>query len=134
MSRFTRGELLRSGELVLLGHSVGCLAVLHALAKLPEGVAIAGAVLVAGWFTVDKPWDTLRPWMDTSVDTEAARRACRTMIVLLSDNDPFTADYEANRRAWVERLGAEVRLVPGAKHFNGAEEPAVLSALLDSFP
>jgi hypothetical protein len=127
-------DLLALRELVLLGHSVGCLSVLHALARLPEGVTIAGAVLVAGWFTVDQPWDTLRPWMDVPIDYAAARRACRRMIVLLSDNDPFTADHDTNRRLWNERLGAEVRLAPGAKHFNATEEPAVLSALLEPFP
>jgi hypothetical protein len=120
-----------AAETVLLGHSVGCQAVLRALAGLPAGRHVAGALLVAGWFWVDKPWETLRPWMDTPVDLAAVRAACPRTVVLLSDDDPFTADAAANGRAWEERLGAEVRLVPGAKHFNAAEEPAVLEALLE---
>ena len=53
--------------------------------------------------------------------------------MLLSDNDPYTGDYVANRVAWETRPGAEVRLAPGAHHFNGAEEPAVLATLLGRF-
>ncbi len=118
---------------VLLGHSVGCQAVLRFLAGLPAGVHVAGALLVAGWFWVDNPWPTLRPWMDTPIDLAAVRAACPRLTVLLSDNDPFTTDFAANQAAWEERLGAEVRVLPGAKHFNAADEPAVLEALLQRF-
>ena len=124
----------RAGQRVLVGHSVGAMAVMHGLANLPQGMPVAGAVLVAGWFWVDKPWDTLRPWLDAPLDLAAVRRGCRKMTVLLSDNDPFTADVEANRRAFQERLGADVRVVPGRNHFNAQEEPAVLEALLEPFP
>jgi len=118
---------------VLLGHSVGCQAVLRYLAGLPAGARVAGALLVAGWFTVDRPWPTIRPWIEAPLDLDAARAACPRLVVLLSDNDPFTADHAANRAAWEARLGAEVRLAPGAQHFNGAEEPAVLATLLERF-
>lgn len=114
---------------LLVGHSVGCQAVLRYLAALPPGVRYAGVLLVAGWLWVDKPWETIRPWLDTPLDLAAARRATSKLVVLLSTDDPFTADHEANRRAWEERGGAEVVVVNGGKHFNAAEEPAVLDAL-----
>ncbi len=114
---------------VLLGHSVGCQAVLRYLATLPPGCTVDGVLLVAGWWSVDKPWDSLRPWTDTPVDLARARAASRRFVVLLSDNDPFTSDFRENGRLWRERLGAEVVLVPGARHFNGAQEPSVLDAL-----
>ena len=117
-------------ETVIIGHSVGCQAVLRFLARLPEGARARGALLVAGWFQVDKPWDTLRPWMDTPIDDAAVRAHCDRFVVLLSDNDPFTASYEENGRAWEERLGAQVVMAPGRRHFNEAEEPAVLEALV----
>ena len=114
---------------VLLGHSVGGQAVLRYLAELPAGSTVDGVLLVAGWWSVDKPWDSLRPWTDTPVDLERARAASRRFVVLLSDNDPFTSDFRENGRLWEERLGAEVVLVPGAHHFKGEREPAVLDAL-----
>ncbi len=108
----------------LVGHSVSCLAIVHMLAAFSEG-RVPGAVFVAGWWHVDEPWDTLRPWMETPVDAAAARRAVDRSYVLLSDNDPFTADHRETSRLWRERLGADVRIVPGAAHFNGTREPAV---------
>jgi hypothetical protein len=124
---------LPAEDTVLLGHSVGCQAVLRYLETLPPGHAVAGALLVAGWWEVDKPWDSLRPWLDTPVELARVRGAARRFVVLLSDNDPFTSDHARNRRLWEERLGAEVRLVPGARHFNAHQEPAVLDALRAPF-
>ncbi len=118
---------------VLLGHSVGCQAVLRYLATLPAEKTVDGVLLVAGWWSVDAPWDSLRPWMDTPLDLGRVRAAARRFVVLLSDNDPFTSDHRENGRLWRERLGAEVVLVPGAKHFNAPQEPAVLEALRTHF-
>lgn len=118
---------------VLLGHSVGCQAVLRYLATLPPGSKVDGVLLVAGWWEVDTPWDTLRPWLETPVDLARVRAAAGRVVVLLSDNDPFTSDFARNRQLWRERLGAEVVLAPGARHFNAAEEPVVLDTLLAHF-
>lgn len=114
---------------VLMGHSVGCQAVVRYLAELPPGSTVEGVLLVAAWWSVDKPWDSLLPWMETPVDLARVRAASRRFVVLLSDNDPFTSDFRENGRLWKERLGAEVVLAPGARHFNGEREPGVLDAL-----
>jgi hypothetical protein len=125
-----------------IGHSVGCQAVLRYLASLPAGVRTAGCVLVAGWWTVDEPWDSLQPWLvppgvagvpagDPALWLERVRAASPRFLVLISDNDPFTADWQATKAAWQERLGATVRVIPGAKHFNATEAPAVVDALLE---
>ncbi|PCC72324.1 hypothetical protein SAMN02745121_01527 [Nannocystis exedens] len=114
----------------VLGHSVGCQAALHALAALPAGARVAGMLAVAGWWTVDEPWPTILPWQDNLPDLERVRAAVPRLTVLLTDGDPFTRDYHANAALWRGRLGAEVEVVPGARHFNAAQEPAVLAALL----
>ncbi|WAS92524.1 alpha/beta hydrolase [Nannocystis punicea] len=129
------GRLLGDDPAVLrdtfvLGHSVGCQALLHALAALPAGCRIAGMLAVAGWWRVDEPWPTIRPWQDDLPDLERVRAAVPRLTVLLSDGDPFTRDYQTNAALWREHLSAAVEVVPGARHFNAAEEPAVLAALL----
>lgn len=118
---------------ILMGHSVGCQTVLRYLATLPPGHAIDGVLLVAGWWEVDTPWESLIPWLQTPVDLDRVRAAARRFVVLLSDNDPFTSDSVRNRQLWEERLGAEVVLAPGARHFNNPHEPAVLETLLSRF-
>lgn len=122
-----RGALRRT---LLVGHSVGCQAVLRALAAMPEDVTVAGALLVAAWFRVDRPWETILPWMNEDFDLGRARAKTPWLDVLVSDDDPFTADFERTAADFRARAGADVVVVPGAKHFNAAEEPHVLSALV----
>jgi predicted alpha/beta hydrolase family esterase len=112
----------------VLGHSVGCQALLHALARLTS--PIAGMLAVAGWWRVDAPWPTILPWQDQLPDLARVRAVVPELTVLLSDDDPFTRDHAANAELWRERLGARIELIPGARHFNAAEEPAVLATLL----
>lgn len=125
------GDRAAAGRTVLMGHSVGCQAVLRALAELPEGGAVQAVLGVAGWFTVDRPWPTLLPWLQTPFEEARVRRAARRIRVLISDNDPFTADAAQTERLFIERLGAEVEVVSGGLHFNRTEEPNVLRALLE---
>lgn len=127
----TVGETL--ADTFFLGHSVGCQAVLRYLAAQPAhpGAPVAPAVLcVAGWWEVDEPWETIIPWCDSPLDHARVRARAERFMVLLSDNDPFTADWHRNQAQWRERLGADVTTVLGAKHFNRNQEPAVLDALV----
>ena len=121
-------------QTVLVGHSVGCQAVLRALAELDDGITVGGVLCVAGWFWTDAPWASLLPWIEAPFALDRARAAAgRQVITLISDNDPHTGDWQANRRAWEDRLGASVLIVPGARHFNGEQYPIVEQVLLDHF-
>lgn len=113
-------------QTLLVGHSVGAQAAMRAVARLGDGRAVAKLVCVAGWFAVDEPWPEIRPWMDTPLDDAAVRDGAHSIHVLLSTNDPFTADHEANAAQWSERMEAEVSVVADAGHFNNVQEPVVL--------
>ncbi len=113
---------------VIMGHSVGAQAAMRALARLEGGGQVRGLLCVAGWWSVDEPWGALLPWQEPFA-FERARAAAASTKVLLSDGDPFTADARATGRLFQERLGAEVVVVPGAKHFNATPQPEVLAAL-----
>lgn len=120
-------------QTMVVGHSVGAQAALRSLAALAPGRAVACLVCVAGWFSVDAPWDDLRPWIETPIADAAVAEGAHRVRVLLSTNDPYTSDHEANARAWRERLDAEVVLVPEARHFNAAREPVVLEQVRELF-
>jgi len=118
-------------HLVVVGHSVGCRALLAALERLPEATRVAGALLVAAWWTIDETWPEAVPWEALRHDAGRIRAAAGRPVVLLSDDDPFTAGWEENRRLWEAGLDADVRVHPGAAHFNAPREPAVLAAVLE---
>jgi predicted alpha/beta hydrolase family esterase len=125
-----RGRLGSAGRMartVLLGHSVGAQAAMRALAE--PGPPVCGLVLVAGWWTIDNPWPSIQTWIDAPLDWERTCERAARRLVLVSTDDPFTADAARTRRLFEERLAAEVRVHDRAAHFNGAEEPAVLAAV-----
>jgi predicted alpha/beta hydrolase family esterase len=108
-------------DVFLVGHSVGCQAIVRFLALSGTSQVFAGGwlrlggvLLVAAWFAVLDPWETIEPWCTTPFDCAAARTALggSPMQVLLSDNDKYTPDFEQNAAQWLERLGATVRILP----------------------
>jgi uncharacterized protein len=120
------------GSTMLVGHSVGGQALMRYLAEqcaAPSSEPRPELVCIAGWWTVDEPWPTIRPWIEVPIDLPRLRANTARVTVLLSDDDPFTADWRANQAAWEQRLDADVRVKPGARHFNSAQEPAVLELL-----
>lgn len=122
------GPAAQAARTLVLGHSVGAQAVMRAVAELLEGAHVGAVLLMAGWWDVDRPWPTIMPWIETPFAWDRTRIVARSRVVLLSTNDPFTADAARTRRLFEERLGADVRTHEGAKHFNASEEPAVLAA------
>jgi uncharacterized protein len=109
---------------VLVGHSVGCQVVLRYLGREPDP-KVEAAVMVAGWFTVDESWPAIQSWLEASHEVDSLPIPT---WVLVSTNDPFTADAAATRDRWMA-LGAAVSLHDDVGHFNASEEPAVLEVV-----
>ncbi|QHJ08204.1 RBBP9/YdeN family alpha/beta hydrolase [Hymenobacter busanensis] len=123
-------------DVYLVGHSVGCLAILHYLAQAGQEAPTAqvgGVLCVAGWFSVDSPWQDILNWMDAPIDYEQARRLIPEdkLMVLLSDDDPYTSGYQQNEQLWVERLHARVSILAGRQHFSSALDMDVRDAVRD---
>ncbi|HEX8350625.1 MAG TPA: alpha/beta hydrolase [Hymenobacter sp.] len=123
-------------QVYLVGHSVGCLAILHYLAQVATEYTatppqIGGVMCVAGWFSVDSPWQEILNWMHAPIDYEAARRLIPEdkLVVLLSDDDPYTSEYQENEKLWIERLHSRVQILPGRQHFSSQLDSDVLYAV-----
>ena len=105
---------------------------------------LGGCLLVAAWFEVVDPWEGMLPWCQTPVDCNAARSTLALAgglgeddtggmisppcLVLLSDNDRYTPDTNANAARWRDSLGASVRVLPGRAHFGSKNQPDVMQA------
>src|SRR5262249_44391934 len=90
-------------QTILIGHSVGNRALLAYLSRHGAHRNFAGLVAVAGWFTVDDvvSYPALAPWLNMDLDFPAIVAAAGSITALISDNDPFTADWRANAADWL---------------------------------
>jgi predicted alpha/beta hydrolase family esterase len=118
-------------QTILIGHSVGSRALLAYLSRHGGHKTFAGLVSVAGWFTVDalSAYPALAPWVNLDLNFAAIASAAGPITVLLSDNDPFTADWRANAADWLGKLGATVHITHGAGHYMTTSPRPVLDMI-----
>ncbi|MGX5356945.1 RBBP9/YdeN family alpha/beta hydrolase [Kocuria sp. KH4] len=114
----------------LVGHSLGCITILRHLADLPRPWVLGGLVLVAGFTGPLESEPSLDAFLAEDVDVAAVRAHVRRRLVLRSDDDPTVPP--ASTDALAARLGAELRVVPGAGHFRGQDGVTRLPAVLDA--
>ncbi len=118
-----------------IGHSVGCQAILRFINQKSiqdKNLSVGGFLFVAGWFTVDKPWISLKPWMDMSdINTDLISTVAHYKQVIISDNDPFTSDYKGNKQSWEDKLAANVTIIPKDQHFNRLMDADILKATVE---
>ncbi len=134
---FLAGQIKNSGsDLFLVGHSIGCQAILRYLETLPEGSRIGGTVLVAGWTTLaglsDGEKAVAEPWENTPIDWQKVSARAGSFICIYSDNDPYVP--EANAQLLREKLNARLVLDSGQGHFSEENDvtqlPVALNELL----
>jgi len=118
-------------QTILIGHSVGSRALLAYLSRHAAHRSFAGLVSVAGWFTVDDvtSYPAVAPWVTMDLNFASITSAAGPITVLLSDNDPFTADWRANAADWLGRLGAAVHIAHGAGHYMTTSVGPVLDTI-----
>jgi Predicted esterase of the alpha/beta hydrolase fold len=113
-----------------IGHSVSCQAILHFINSQRINTKIGGFLFVASWFEVDKPWESLKPWLKTgTLDFSFISRMTNFKHILLSDDDPFTSDFQRNKTFWETNLNAVVKIISKGRHFNESIEPKVLNEI-----
>ncbi len=122
----------------LVGHSMGCHAILRYLASLEEQ-KVGGAVLVAPgfrWEGLEQEGEEIvaiaKPWLERPLDFNKVRAATQNITAILSDNDPYGA-LEYNQEK-LGKLGAKIIVEHNKGHYSedsGVKElPAALKAIL----
>ncbi len=125
-------------ELFLIGHSIGCQAILRYVEQLPEKKQIGGAIFVGGWFDLtgletDEERAIVQPWIETEIDLEKVKKQLSQSFALFSDNDPFVP--LTNKTIFEQQLGSRTAVEHEQGHFTSidgvTELPSVLKAALD---
>ncbi len=110
----------------LVGHSIGCQAIMRYIEKLPPEIKIGGAVFVAGWFNLtDETWDEdykpeiAKPWIDTPIDFRKIKSHANKFVAIYSDNDPYVPVSDSG--LFKEKLGAKLILEKGKGYITGED-------------
>lgn len=127
----------------LIGHSLGCQAVLRYLEILGGmGKSVGKTILVAGIFPTGMSKEeaikaanghaALVPWFHQGIDPIKVKPAAGRCTVILSDNDPYI-DLTQAAATFRATLDPKIVIVRGGGHFNEDDQltqlPEVLSAL-----
>jgi predicted alpha/beta hydrolase family esterase len=129
-------------ETLIVGHSLGCQAVLRYLESVSAGKSVRKAILVAGTFPIQRTAEealktaggdrVLLPWFSTGVDASKVKAAAGECTVILSDNDPYI-DLPVAIATFRAALNPTLITVPGGGHFNEddhwMELPEALAAI-----
>ncbi|MBI5224526.1 serine hydrolase family protein [Candidatus Micrarchaeota archaeon] len=115
----------------LVGHSLGCIAILRYLESLKGKQKVGGAILVAGLATnLGNP--LFSSFFRASIDWKKIQSHCNKFVSINSDNDRFVTI--AHGKAFEKNLGARLIIKKGMGHFSGDEGcfklPVVLEEIL----
>ncbi|VVB57616.1 Serine hydrolase [uncultured archaeon] len=116
----------------LVGHSLGCMAILRYLQTLPAGQNVGPVILVAGFGRdIHKP--EMASFCTPELDWDLIRPRATRFVVVHSDNDPLLPLEEGQYVA--RHLGVELIVKKGMGHFSSSEGttqlPVVLQKLLE---
>lgn len=127
-------------DLIFIGHSVGCQAILRYIEKLSAGVKIKGVVLIAPWMELDQETvqeegeevvEMARPWMETPIDFSKVKSQAEKFVAIFSDNDPYVPISQKD--LFEKELDAEIIIEHDKGHFseedNISELPSVLEVI-----
>lgn len=131
--------IILDSETILVGHSVGCQAVLRYLETQPIETRIKGIVLLAPWMKLDQTTieeegeeviELSRPWMETPLDFDKVKKIASNVVAIFSANDVFV---ELDQKDFFERvLEAKTILEHGKGHFGPADNISELPSALES--
>ena len=107
-------------DVYLIGHSIGCAAIMRYLETLSEDQKVGGVVMVAG-FNENVGFEEIQNFFETSIDLEKIKKRSKNgFFAIHSDDDPYVDLKYAD--IFKEELSAEAIIKHEAKHFSGAIE------------
>jgi len=120
-------------ETVVVGHSMGGLAAVRFLERLPEGAKIGKVILVAPVVNTIENMDLMeelvaRPWLDRPFDDAKIRRFADKIVGIFSDDDPYI--LLTSEEIVRNRFGAKTIVEHAKGHFSGDDGTTDLPTIL----
>jgi len=118
----------------LIGHSIGCQAIMRYLESLKGDEMFGGIVFVAGFFNLpylktQEEKDIAKPWLEIPIDTERVKKHSDVFMAIFSDDDPDIP--LSDKDLFEDRLGAKIIVESGKGHFTENEYPEILDNILE---
>jgi len=126
-------------DTVLVGHSIGCQAILRYLEQLKPTIKVDGVILVAPWTRLkpvikEEPGaeEIAKSWIETPIDWKKIKSKSTKFTTVFSTDDYYVYPKEAE--LFEKELGAETISLDNKGHFTDedgvTELPKVLESLL----
>lgn len=122
-------------DTMLVGHSIGCQAILRYLEKLNPASKVGGVVFIAPWLTLsnlesDEERRVAEPWLNTPIrETDVVKHTTK-ITAIFSDNDPFVPSE--NIELFKKRFSAEIIVEREKGHFTADDGIEKLEAALNA--
>lgn len=121
----------------LIGHSMGCQAIMRYLETLPKNTILGKLIFVAGWFKLANLEDPdveeiAKPWLTTPIDFSKVKEKTNKITVILSENDPYN-EIEHNREMFKTKLNAKIITLKKG-HFTSEDGVTKLPEILKLLP
>lgn len=125
----------------LIGHSIGCQAILRYLESLSENLKVKGVVLIAPFIhLLDTAYENpeeekkiAKPWLETPLNWNKIIRHAQNFTAIFSDND-FCVPL-SDKEIFKERLNAQIIIEHNKGHFteedNVTQLPSALASILE---
>ncbi|MEK7537377.1 MAG: alpha/beta fold hydrolase [Patescibacteria group bacterium] len=121
----------------MVGHSIGCQAILRYLETLPAGVKVGGVVLVAGWVTLkpvamedEDAAAVATPWLERPLNWPKIRSHFENLTAIMSDDDQYVPVEDG--KLFVRELGAKLVIEHQKRHLGGEDGVMVLTSVVKS--
>lgn len=124
-------------DTILVGHSLGCQAILRFLSEKDDDKKTGRIIMVAGVFDKinnlsEEEADFIKPWLVTPIDSEKVKKSTNEMIAIFSDNDKWIP-LESEKIAR-EKYNAKIIIEHNMGHFNEDDKifkaPTVLQQII----
>ncbi|MBU1038771.1 alpha/beta hydrolase [Patescibacteria group bacterium] len=101
----------------LVGHSLGCIAILRYLEQLPNNIKIGGVFLVAGFSQMlkDAKYQPLANFFNKPIAWPKIKQVCPNLICFFSNNDWAVP---AKQITPFKQQGAKIIILPDRGHFS----------------